>query len=53
MSETNFFAETIERETTSAVYNLGLVTDQIERASYEFNSFMELYALFWQLPPTK
>lgn len=52
MSETNYVAETIERETRSAVYNAGLVTDQLEKVSHSFDSFFELYKSFWQLPPT-
>lgn len=49
----DYITDTIVRETTSAIYNAGLVVDQMERVAYSMDSFMELYTLFWQLPPTK
>ena len=49
----DYITDTIVRETTSAVYNATLVADQAQRVAYEIDVLMELYKLFWQLPPSK
>jgi hypothetical protein len=49
----DYITDTIVRETRSTVYNAGLVADQMERVAYQFDTFVELYRLFWQLPPSK
>lgn len=49
----DYITDTVVRETASAVYNIGLVADQAQRVAYSINSLIELYKLFWQLPPTK
>lgn len=42
----DYLIDTITRETTSAVYNVGLIADQAQRVAYSIDSFIELYKLF-------